>query len=101
MRVGHFDDERKEYVIEDPRTPVKWINYVGSLAFGGFVDHTGGSQLCAGDPALERITKYVPQTPSSDFKGETATSRTATGQRARRPARRAVLAPHPGQRDQI
>jgi cellobiose phosphorylase len=72
MRNGRFDDARKEYVIEDPRTPVKWINYVGTLAFGGFVDHTGGSQLCSGDPALERITKYIPQTPSSDFKGETA-----------------------------
>lgn len=72
MQYGFFDDARREYVITNPKTPVKWINYVGNLAFGGFIDHTGGSQLCCGDPALNRITKYIPQLPASDFKGETA-----------------------------
>jgi cellobiose phosphorylase len=71
MSYGYFDDAAKEYVITDPRTPVKWINYVGTLAFGGIVDHTGGSLICKGDPALNRITKYIPQLPSSEFKGET------------------------------
>jgi cellobiose phosphorylase len=56
MKYGHFDDSAREYVIENPKTPVKWINYVGSLRFGGFVDHTGGLLLCKGDPALNRIT---------------------------------------------
>jgi len=32
----------------------------GRLAFGGFVDQTGGLLLCKGDPALNRITKYLP-----------------------------------------
>lgn len=72
MNYGYFNDSEREYVITNPKTPVKWVNYIGSLAFGGFVDHTGGSQLCKGDPALNRITKYIPQMPSSDFKGETA-----------------------------
>lgn len=72
MNYGYFDDEHREYVITNPKTPVKWINYVGSLAFGGFVDHTGGSLICKGDPALNRIVKYLPQSPASDFKGETA-----------------------------
>jgi cellobiose phosphorylase len=71
MEFGYFDDARREYVITDPRTPVKWINYIGSLAFGGFVDHTGGALICKGDPALNRITKYISQMPASDFKGET------------------------------
>jgi cellobiose phosphorylase len=35
------------------------------------VDHTGGSLICKGDPALNRIVKYIPQLPASDFKGET------------------------------
>ena len=72
MQYGHFDDEHREYVITNPKTPVKWINYVGTLQFGGFLDHTGGSQLCKGDPALNRITKYIPQLPAGEFKGETA-----------------------------
>jgi cellobiose phosphorylase len=71
MKYGYFDDANREYVITDPKTPVKWINYVGTLAFGGFVDHTGGALICKGDPALNRITKYISQMPASDFKGET------------------------------
>ncbi len=30
MRFGYFDNEHREYVITDPRTPVKWINYIGT-----------------------------------------------------------------------
>lgn len=71
MEYGYFNDMDREYVITDPRTPVKWINYIGSLEFGGFVDQTGGSLICCGDPALNRIVKYIPQLPDSDFKGET------------------------------
>lgn len=76
MKYGYFDDEAREYVITNPRTPVKWINYVGGLAFGGFVDQTGGALICKGDPALNRILKYLPQAPASDFKGETLYLRT-------------------------
>jgi cellobiose phosphorylase len=71
MKYGYFDDQNREYVITNPRTPVKWINYVGTLGFGGFVDHTGGLLVCKGDPALNRITKYIPQLPGSQFKGHT------------------------------
>jgi cellobiose phosphorylase len=68
---GHFDDSKREYIITNPKTPVKWINYIGTLAFGGFIDHTGGALICKGDPSLNRITKYIPLLPASDFKGET------------------------------
>src|SRR5512136_2961938 len=71
MNYGYFDDDKREYVITDPRTPVKWINYIGTLDFGGFVDHTGGALICKQDPTLNRITKYIPQQPASEFKGET------------------------------
>src|SRR5512138_3725589 len=71
MNYGYFDDPNREYVIINPRTPTKWINYIGTLAFGGFVDHTGGALLCAQDPALNRITKYITQFPASSFNGET------------------------------
>ncbi|MFC1498137.1 GH36-type glycosyl hydrolase domain-containing protein [Verrucomicrobiota bacterium] len=71
MEYGYFDDKNREYVITNPLTPVKWTNYIGTLQFGGIVDHTGGALLCRGDPALNRITKYIPQLPGSSFKGET------------------------------
>jgi hypothetical protein len=38
MNYGYFDDPDREYVITDPRTPTKWINYIGTLQFGGLVD---------------------------------------------------------------
>jgi cellobiose phosphorylase len=71
MQYGTFDDLRREYVINNPRSPVKWINYLGSLSFGGFIDQTGGALICKGDPALNRIVKYLPQLPASSFKGTT------------------------------
>jgi cellobiose phosphorylase len=71
MRCGYFDHENHEYVITAPKTPVKWINYIGTLSFGGFVDQTGGGVICCGDPAVNRIVKYIPQLPDSDMKGET------------------------------
>jgi cellobiose phosphorylase len=71
MRYGYFDEPSREYVVTDPHTPVKWINYIGTRQFGGFVDHTGGALICKDDPTFNRITKYIQQMPSSDFKGET------------------------------
>ena len=83
MHYGYFDDDKREYVITNPKTPVKWINYVGTLAFGGFVDHTGGALICKQDPALNRITKYIAQMPASEFKGETLYVRLKQGERWR------------------
>jgi cellobiose phosphorylase len=70
MEYGYFDNDDREYVITNPCTPTKWINYIGTLEFGGFVDQTGGALICRGDPALNRITKYIPQLPASYLNGE-------------------------------
>ncbi len=70
-QYGHFDDAKREYVITDPLTPTKWVNYLGTLKFGGLIDNTGGALLCAGDPSLNRIHKYIPQQPDTEFKGST------------------------------
>lgn len=76
MKFGYFDEPNREYVITNPRTPVKWINYIGTRQFGGFLDHTGGALLCKDDPTFNRLTKYIQQMPSSDFKGTTLYLRT-------------------------
>lgn len=73
---GYFDDEAREYVITHPKTPVKWINYIGALDFGGFVDQTGGMLICRQDPALNRITKYLTQDPPAGFRATTLYLRT-------------------------
>jgi len=77
---GFFDNPSKEYVITNPKTPAKWVNYVGTLAFGGFVDHNGGGVICKKDPYLNRITKYIPQLPSSSMNGETLYIRARQGE---------------------
>ena len=93
MRFGYFDNEHREYVITDPHTPVKWINYIGTRQFGGFVDHTGGALICKDDPTFNRITKYIQQLPASDFKGETLYLRIHPGRRL--PGILALLRPYP------
>jgi cellobiose phosphorylase len=70
-RFGHFDDAAREYVVTDPRTPTKWVNYMGTLDFGGFVDQTGGLNLCKRDPANNRITGYKIDTPQNAVRGNT------------------------------
>ena len=37
MKYGFFDDEKREYVIETPFTPLPWINYLGSQEFFGLI----------------------------------------------------------------
>ena len=42
MRYGHFDDDRREYVITTPRTPYPWINYLGCESFFSLISHQAG-----------------------------------------------------------
>ena len=42
MKFGFFDDDRKEYVITTPRTPLPWINYLGNEDFFTLLSNTAG-----------------------------------------------------------
>ncbi len=58
MKYGYFDDERKEYVITSPKTPLPWINYLGSENFFSLVSNTCGGYSFYKDAKLLRITRY-------------------------------------------
>ena len=58
MKFGYFDDEKREYVITDPRTPLPWINYLGSDDFFRLISNTGGGYAFYKDASLMRITRY-------------------------------------------
>jgi cellobiose phosphorylase len=58
MRYGHFDDQRKEYVITTPETPYPWINYLGNRDFFSIISNTGGGYSFYKDARLRRITRY-------------------------------------------
>jgi cellobiose phosphorylase len=58
MRYGYFDDDRREYVITRPDTPVPWINYLGTDAYFGTVSNTAGGFSWHLDARLRRLTRY-------------------------------------------
>ena len=58
MRYGYFDDERREYVITRPDTPLPWINYLGSEAYFGILSNTAGGYSFYRDARLRRLTRY-------------------------------------------
>ena len=58
MRYGHFDDERREYVITRPDTPLPWINYLGTDAYVGLVSNTGAGYAFYRDARLRRLIRY-------------------------------------------
>jgi cellobiose phosphorylase len=58
MRYGYFDDDRREYVITRPDTPVPWVNYLGTEEFFGIVSNTGGGYTWQRDARLRRLTRY-------------------------------------------
>ncbi len=58
MQFGHFEDQKKEYVISNCRTPLPWINYLGSDEFFALLSNTGGGYAFYKDAKLRRITRY-------------------------------------------
>ena len=58
MRFGYFDDASREYVITSPRTPLPWINYLGSEDFFTLCSNTAGGYSFYRDARLRRITRY-------------------------------------------
>jgi cellobiose phosphorylase len=58
MKYGHFDDEGREYVITNPKTPYPWINYLGNKDFFSLVSNTGGGYTFYKDAKFRRLTRY-------------------------------------------
>ena len=57
-RYGHFDDDNREYVITDPKTPWPWINYLGNEDFFSLISNTAGGYSFYKDAKFRRITRY-------------------------------------------
>jgi len=58
MKYGHFDDENREYVINNPRTPWPWINYLGNEDFFSLISNSAGGYTFYKDAKFRRITRY-------------------------------------------
>ena len=69
MRYGHFDDERREYVISRPDTPLPWINYLGMEEYFGIISNTAGGYSFLRDARLRRLTRARPNNAPFDLGG--------------------------------
>ena len=58
MKYGYFDDLNREYVIQQPNTPLPWINYLGNEKYFGIISNTAGGYSFYQDARLRRITRY-------------------------------------------
>jgi len=58
MKFGYFDDENREYVINNPQTPYPWINYLGNEDFFSLTSNTGGGYTFYKDAKFRRLTRY-------------------------------------------
>ncbi len=58
MQYGFFDDERKEYVITRPDTPLPWTNYLSNSKYCAIISNTGGGYSFYIDPRDQRILRY-------------------------------------------
>ena len=58
MKYGYFDDENKEYVITEVKTPYPWINYLGNDDFFSIITNFSGGYSFYKDARLRRITRY-------------------------------------------
>jgi len=56
-RFGHFDDERREYVVTRPDTPRSWSNYLGSTEYGAIITNNAGGYSFFKSAAQGRFTR--------------------------------------------
>ena len=69
MQYGHFDNERREYVIDRVDLPVSWTNYIGVGDMYGVFNHTAGGYLLYQSPEYHRITRFRPNGVPMDGPG--------------------------------
>ena len=70
MKFGYFDDDKREYVITTPRTPLPWINYLGCNDFFSLVSNTCGGYSFYKDAKLLRLTRYRYNDVPGDVNGK-------------------------------
>lgn len=58
MKYGHFDNEKREYVIDRVDLPTSWTNYLGLENTCAVVNHTAGGYMFYKSPEYHRITRF-------------------------------------------
>src|SRR6266550_1730532 len=58
MRYGYFDDKNREYVIENPNTPMSWVNYLGTDKFCGIISNNAAGYSFYESAKSGRLTRF-------------------------------------------
>lgn len=58
MRYGHFDNDKREYVIDRVDLPTSWTNYLGVENTCVVINHTAGGYMFYKTPEYHRITRF-------------------------------------------
>lgn len=58
MQYGHFDNEKREYVIDRVDLPTSWTNYLGVKDMCAVLNHTAGGYIFYKSPEYHRITRF-------------------------------------------
>ena len=53
-----FDDEKREILIDDYRTPTPWMNYLSNGTFHAMISQAGGGVAFYKSPQIWRINHY-------------------------------------------
>ncbi|MCI9174259.1 MAG: N,N'-diacetylchitobiose phosphorylase [Lachnospiraceae bacterium] len=69
MQYGHFDNEKREYVIDRVDLPASWTNYLGVGELCAVVNHTAGGYLFYQSPEYHRITRFRGNAVPADRPG--------------------------------
>ena len=80
MKYGLFDNTNREYIIQTPKTPLPWMNYMGSQQFFGMISNTGGGYSFMVDARKQRITRYRYNNAPMDSDGRYFYIREETGE---------------------
>ena len=58
MKYGHFDNKKKEYVIDNVALPTSWTNYLGVKDTCVVINHTAGGYMFYKSPEYHRVTRF-------------------------------------------
>lgn len=58
MQYGHFDNEKREYVIDRVDLPTSWTNYLGLKDTCVVVNHVAGGYMFHKTPEYHRVTRF-------------------------------------------
>ncbi len=69
MQYGHFDNTKRDYVMDRVDLPMSWTNYIGTERMVAVMNHTAGGYLFCESAEYHRITRFRANSVPMDQPG--------------------------------